>query len=322
MSGAPSRRAGQSVAPLAWDGGRGLLRPTRAPATLGRAAGVGRPIGGSPAPGGAVRHPPSPGRAAARPPPAPGGRASPGTRGLAPWSWRSVSGRLRAPLRGWGALAASPRPPRPAGAGLVPPCRTLPGGPKRGRMSRRAASSRGGAGRRGRPPGRNAPPRLIGVIAHYTYPMLAGGAGVGCVIVYILPGARSGAVQSIGLYHPPSPVPVRPGSATPGPWRQGSGRAAAGDAALDATARGRQDGKQRGPARAAPKGRGHKKRRCKMDWHCNRPTGAECPLKQKPCWEELELIDCMTADCQYLKIEGFTREKTADTPGPAVLSEQ
>lgn len=39
MSGAPSRRAGQSVAPLAWDGGRGLLRPARAPATLGRAAG-------------------------------------------------------------------------------------------------------------------------------------------------------------------------------------------------------------------------------------------------------------------------------------------
>lgn len=45
-----------------------------------------------------------------------------------------------------------------------------------------------------------------------------------------------------------------------------------------------------------------------MKWECGRKVGQMCPVwKEKSIAENIELIDCMSADCPYLTIEGYER---------------
>lgn len=56
-----------------------------------------------------------------------------------------------------------------------------------------------------------------------------------------------------------------------------------------------------------------KQRPKEATWSCCLPAGAECPLEGKiPVDQDIMLIDCMTEDCPYLKIKGYTRLRPAD----------
>lgn len=47
-----------------------------------------------------------------------------------------------------------------------------------------------------------------------------------------------------------------------------------------------------------------------IEWDCKRPSDKPCPLWDKiSIADEIELIDCMSADCPYLVIRNLTRAK-------------
>lgn len=51
----------------------------------------------------------------------------------------------------------------------------------------------------------------------------------------------------------------------------------------------------------------------KLTWTCKKPIGSSCPADPAvPPWENIQLLDCMEADCPYLTIQDFHRIKEGE----------
>lgn len=45
-----------------------------------------------------------------------------------------------------------------------------------------------------------------------------------------------------------------------------------------------------------------------LSWSCSKPIGSSCPADPAvPPWEDIQLIDCMSANCPFLQLDGYRR---------------